>query len=364
MIKMLGNSIYCAGKDVCKMFRKDGVYDWDYIFKELKLCNNSYLYPILYKSNITDILNMYLFTIPPGLSIKNFTKYENEFKQFLKVDNIKIELVNNLLSIKTYNLENIKYNYEDYEFNNEFKVPLGVDLDSFKPVFWKPSDPSQAHLLIGGSTGGGKSVALNVILTHLIKTRKDIQLYLQDTKMVDLYCFKEAKQVNYYGDGTNGIEEVLLKLSSEMERRYKLIRNARFKDINGYRTINRIPYIFLVIEELATFNPKLDKEFYNKLAELLAKGRGCGIYVIITTQAPYAEVLPGMLKNNINVTLGLKAKTMEASKVICGSDELVNLKGKGHGILYCPEKNYEIQCFNISESYIESVINAKRKNSK
>ncbi len=361
MIELLGNSIYRACKDVSKILKKDEIYDWDYIFKELRLCNNSNLFPILYKSNITEILKMYLFTIPPGLSVKNFTKYSDEFKQFLKVDNIKIELVNNLLSIKTYNLDNIKYNYEDYEFNNELKIPLGINLDTFKPVFWKPNDPSQAHLLIGGSTGGGKSVALNVILAHLIKTRKDIKLYLQDTKMVDLYCFKEAKQVNYYGDGTNGVEEILLKLSTEMHRRYKLIRNAGFKDINGYRSVNRIPYLFLVIEELATFNPKIDKEFYNKLAEILAKGRGCGIYVIVTTQAPYAEILPGILKNNINITLGLKAKTREASKVICGSDDLINLKGKGHGIMYFPEKNYEIQCFNISESYIESVINENRK---
>ena len=102
------------------------------------------------------------------------------------------------------------------------------------------------------------------------------------------------------------------------------------------------------MEELASFNPKEDKDFYKYLSELLAKGRACNINVIITTQAPYSEILPGMLKNNINTILGLKTRTGEASKVICNNyDALTKLRGKGHGILFNANGEVEIQVFNI-----------------
>lgn len=367
MIDILINTIFNASKDayhtLYKAITKNKIYEWDYIFKELKLCNTKNLYPKLQDKNITQEVEVYLFSIPSGLSIKDFTKYKDKLSQFLKIDinSLKIELENHLAAIKLYNSKSIKFKYEDYNFYNNFKIPLGIDLDTFKKVYWNPTDPSECHLLIGGSTGGGKSVVLNVILTHLIKFRKDIHLYLQDTKMVDLYCFKDAKQVKYYGEGKEGIDETLSKLIAEMNKRYKEIRGAGFKNIKDYRSIKRLPYVFLVIEELASFNPKNDKDFYLNLAELLAKGRAAGIYLIITTQAPYSDILPGTLKNNINVTLGLRAKTKEASKVICGIEELVDLRGKGHGKIFLPTNTYEIQCFNIEDSTIEDIVNQNKR---
>lgn len=99
---------------------------------------------------------------------------------------------------------------------------------------------------------------------------------------------------------------------------------------------------------MASFNPKEDKEFYKELAEILAKGRAAAITVILTTQAPYADILPGVLKNNINTIIGLKTRTQEASKVICGDYEaLVNLRGKGHGKLFNATGEQEIQVFNL-----------------
>lgn len=348
-------------KTLYKAFSNKDLYDWDLIYKEVGLCNKSKLYPILVDSNQKDEVKTYLFSIPYGLSINDFRKHKDKISQFLKVsdNSLKIDLRNNLAIISVYNTSLIRYDYEDYNFNNkEFKIPIGIDLDTFKTVYWKPTDPSQAHLLIGGSTGGGKSVTLNVILSHIIKNRKDVQLYLQDTKLVDLYCFKDAKQVKYYGEGKKGIEETIQKLNKEMNNRYIQIRKAGCKDINSYRRIRRLPYIFLVIEELASFNPKDNKDFYNSLADLLAKGRASGIYVIITTQAPYSQILPGMLKNNINTIIGLKTKTKEASKVVCGIEEaLVNLRGKGHGKIFLPDGMMEIQCFNISECTIGDIVN-------
>lgn len=333
MIKLFIDSIFNVANSVYNMIFKIE-YQWDRLFYEIKLCNRSEEYPLLahqYKDE-----GKYYFTIPVGLNIDDFRKHKLDICTFLKVpkSNLKIEYKNNLALISITEGV-INSNYSDYLFNDKKGVPIGINLDNGDIVYWKYSSPNECHLLIAGATGSGKSVCLDVIVNNLIK-RKDVELYLQDTKYVDLYKYKD--KVAYYGEGTEGIEEILNKLIDIMNKRYLVIRqsNKRFKSI------------FLVIEELATFNPKEDKNIYKLLGELLSKGRAASIYVILTTQTPYAEILPGLLKSNINTKIGLKVNTKEASKVISGDyDALINLRGKGHGKIFTATDIKEIQCFKI-----------------
>ena len=163
--------------------------------------------------------------------------------------------------------------------------------------------------------------------------------------MVDLVEYEEAKQTKVYNTGTDYSLETVLDLVNIMNDRYKYLKSLRVKNINEAKGMK---YIFYIVEELASFSPKDDKEYYKALAELLAKGRAAGIIVIITTQAPYSEILPGVLKNNINAIVGLKTRTKEASKVISGDyDLLVNLRGKGHGIFLSGGAYNELQIFNM-----------------
>ena len=123
-----------------------------------------------------------------------------------------------------------------------------------------------------------------------------------------------------------------------MNRRYKILR----------RVDKQFKPIFIIIEELASFNIKEDKVFYKLLSEILAKGRAAKIFIILTTQTPYAEVLPGQLKANVNTKIGLKVNTKEASKIISGDyNELINLRGFGHAKIINSLGIREIQCFKI-----------------
>ena len=268
---------------------------------------------------------------------------------FLKQDpkNIKIELTNNnLATVTVYDTSKLNFDYHSYKFDygGELKIPIGVSLKDFSIVYLNLISPNECHLLIGGSTGSGKSVCLRVILEYLTR-RDDVNLYLQDTKLVDLADYENEAKV--YNAGTDYALETVLGLVQEMENRYKYLRDKKLKNINECKEKDKPKYIFYVVEELASFSPKDDKEYYKALAELLAKGRACGIIVIITTQAPYSEILPGMLKNNINSIIGLKTRTHEASKVISGDyDLLVNLRGRGHGY-FLTATNTELQIFNI-----------------
>ena len=323
--------------------------DFEPIFNETKLQNASRNTPLLVNEHTTDKTQTYIFSIPTGLTISDFMSRKQALAQFLKEDprNIKIELVNNLATITIYDTSKLNFDYRSYNFDyktKQIRIPIGISLKNFEIVYWNPISPNEHNLLIGGSTGSGKSVCLNVIMEYLIN-RDDIELYIQDTKYVDLVEYEEAKQTKVYNTGTDYSLETVLDLVNIMNDRYKYLKSLRVKNINE---AGGMKYIFYIVEELASFNPKEDKEYYRALAELLAKGRACGIIVIITTQAPYSEILPGILKNNINSIIGLKTRTKEASKVIIGDyDLLVNLRGKGHGIFAVNGEYNEVQIFNM-----------------
>ena len=175
-----------------------------------------------------------------------------------------------------------------------------------------------------------------------------MELIIQDTKLVDCIEYQEAPQTKIYNEGTNYSVETLKGLVELMMERYGYLKKYNYKNMEECNRKDKPNYIFYVLEELASFNPKEDKEFYKYLAELLAKGRAAGITCIITTQAPYSAILPGVLKNNINTILGLKTRTGEASKVISGDyDLLTGLRGKGHGYLINATGEHEVQVFNI-----------------
>ena len=321
--------------------------DFEPLFNEVGLYNSIGNMPLLLKENSTNRTHTYIFTIPVGMSIKDFMEKRLEIAQFLKCDikDLRIKLINNLATITVYDTSNLSFNYEDYDFKlgKEIRIPIGISLEDFSIIYWNSTSPNECHLLIGGSTGSGKSVALNVILKHLCKY-ENVELYLQDTKMVDLVKYQSRAKI--YNEGTNYAVETLKGLTELMVERYGYLKKYNYKNMEECNRKDKPKYIFYVLEELASFNPKEDKEFYKYLAELLAKGRACNINVIITTQAPYSEILPGMLKNNINTILGLKTRTGEASKVISGNyDLLTELRGKGHGYLINANGEQEIQCF-------------------
>ncbi|MGL4451735.1 MAG: FtsK/SpoIIIE domain-containing protein [Sarcina sp.] len=365
MLEGLMDGLNVIAKTTLDLFFKGN--KMEYMFTEIGLINKKGHTPRLRKTVDGVSYTAYLFTIPIGLSIKDFEQNKYEIAQGMKedVNDLNIEWVNNqaLITVKRENKE-ISYNYTSYEFDDKLRIPIGINLINSEIVYWEFL--KTAHLLIAGSTGGGKSVALGVVVSHIIKHFPGAKLYLQDTKWVDLFLFENAKQVEYYCDGREGIEEVLSELIGVMDERYKLIRSLNCRDISSYnaKAKDKIQPIFLVIEEMATFNSKdkNDNEFYESLKQLLNKGRGCLIEVILTTQTPYVESIPGILKNALGNILGLRCNTTQASFSVCGEDHgLTKLKGNGHGRFYTREGEQELQVFNIRDDEIENIVKCNSK---
>lgn len=342
-----------------------GERKFDYLFKMIKLQNLDGHRPILRKTIQGTSYTAYLFAIPIGLSIDDFEDNKDSIAQYLhkKNNDVTIELVNHqaLITIKEDN-KDISFNYEDYEFDDNKGIPLGLNLYTHKITYWNFKE--SPHVILGGSTNAGKSTMLKVIMSYIATSLSDqIDLYLQDTKIVDLYQYQDLDCVKYYKEYKDGIYELLDELVREMNERYKFLKENKSKDIiayNGKHPKNKIKYKILIIEELSSFSTEDsgDKEhFYPKLKELLTKGRAAGYQVWFTCQTPYNTTFPGVIKNNVTTVIGLRCLTGEASKSICGDfDALTGLKGKGHAKLFSSDGREEFQGFNIQEETIERII--------
>ena len=130
--------------------------DFEPLWNEVGLYNSIGNKPILLKENKTDRTQVYMFTIPVGMSIKDFMQHNMEIAQYLHCDvkDLRIKLINNLAAITIYNTTNLSFNYNDYDFKlgKEIKVPIGISLEDFSTVYWNPTSPNECHMIIGGST--------------------------------------------------------------------------------------------------------------------------------------------------------------------------------------------------------------------
>ena len=347
-------------------------YDFKGLFRNMKFKNADEVYPQLYKRDDNEYFDIFKFSVPMGMSISDFETKSDAFAQFFKVgtNKLRFETEGGLAVVKVMKDTNISYDYTGDMKRKDFKIPLGRNLDDNKEVLWDIIKSSNTHCYIAGSTGGGKTVMLRLILSHLINSKgpSDVQLLLQNTKYVDLKLFKNARNTVVYNEGRDGIIELLENEVKEMNRRYALLNKWDCDDISEYRSkVGKLPYRFIVIEELSSYKTdnegKVNKVFYSLLEDLAARGRGSGQILILTTQLPSKDILPNFIKNNINTTIGLMCKDAIRSEIVAGPDSgLEKLKGNGHAKLF--PGDIEFQGYYISKEVVNEIVsnNLKRGN--
>lgn len=347
-------------------------YDFKGLFRNMKFKNADEVYPQLCKRDDNEYFDIFKFSVPMGMSISDFETKSDAFAQFFKVgtNKLRFETEGGLAVVKVMKDTNISYDYTGDMKRKDFKIPLGRNLDDNKEVLWDIIKSSNTHCYIAGSTGGGKTVMLRLILSHLINSKgpSDVQLLLQNTKYVDLKLFKNARNTVVYNEGRDGIIELLENEVKEMNRRYALLNKWDCDDISEYRSkVGKLPYRFIVIEELSSYKTdnegKVNKVFYSLLEDLAARGRGSGQILILTTQLPSKDILPNFIKNNINTTIGLMCKDAIRSEIVAGPDSgLEKLKGNGHAKLF--PGDIEFQGYYISKEVVNEIVsnNLKRGN--
>lgn len=216
------------------------------------------------------------------------------------------------------------------------------------------------HLLIAGTTGSGKSVCINTILASMLLTRSphEVQWVLIDPKMVELQMFTSVPHmmVPVVTDARQATN-VLLWACEKMEGRYELFKDAGVKNIKGYnalgedklrerlgdefneeRTPRAVPYIVIVIDELADLMMVSKKEAEMAITRLAQKSRAVGIHVIVATQRPSTDVITGVLKGNLPTRIAFQVASKIDSRVILDAGGAEKLLGGGD-MLYTPPQS-------------------------
>lgn len=277
---------------------------------------------------------------------------ESELLIALRVDSVRVEFP--IIGTKEIGVEIPRRNREVVrlldlvrtpEFKNfEGELPFIVGKDSFgTPVFYDVA--KLPHLLVAGATGQGKSAFLRAMLTSLMikKNPDELRIALVDVKGVEFTSFTDAPHNLLQKPITTPDRAVaLLKwLQTEMERRYTVFSEVglrsclRYNEQFGSDPSKKMPYIVVVFDEFADFtifSKQLRDDFENNLVRLLAKSRAAGIYIILSTQRPNAEVITGTIKANIPSRLALKTVSAVDSRIILDQPGAESLLGHGDAL--------------------------------
>jgi len=224
------------------------------------------------------------------------------------------------------------------------------------------------HLLIAGTTGSGKSVGINaMILSLLYRNDPDnLKLMLIDPKMLELSIYNDIPHLltPVITDATKAIA-ALANMVAEMERRYTLMAESRTKNIENYnekiakkRGIETMPYIVVVIDELADLMMTGGKDVEYSIARLAQMARASGIHLIVATQRPSVDVVTGIIKANLPSRLSYRVGQRIDSKVILDALGADSLLGRGDALFTPPASNNLVRLHAPwnSEEEIEEIV--------
>lgn len=259
--------------------------------------------------------------------------------------------------------------------DKELPVALGKTISNEVLVIDLAKMP---HLLVAGATGQGKSVGLNVILTSLIYKRHPatLKFVLVDPKKVEMSLYSKLER-HYLAKLPNSEEAIITdtrkvvhtlnSLCIEMENRYEILKDAGARNLKEYnakfisRRLNPkeghrfLPYIVLVIDELADLMMTAGKEVETPIARLAQLARAIGIHLVVATQRPSVNVITGVIKANFPARLSFRVTSKVDSRTILDSGGADQLVGQGDMLLSSGSDVIRLQCPFVDTPEIEKV---------
>ncbi|UDI78410.1 DNA translocase FtsK [Staphylococcus taiwanensis] len=255
--------------------------------------------------------------------------------------------------------------------SNKLEVGLGRDI-SGEPMTIQLNE--MPHLLVAGSTGSGKSVCINGIITSILLNAKphEVKLMLIDPKMVELNVYNGVPHLLIpVVTNPHKASQALEKVVAEMERRYDLFQHSSTRNIEGYNEFLRrqneeldekqaeLPYIVVIVDELADLMMVAGKEVENAIQRITQMARAAGIHLIVATQRPSVDVITGIIKNNIPSRIAFAVSSQTDSRTIIGSGGAEKLLGKGD-MLYVgngESSQTRVQGAFLSDQEVQDVVN-------
>ncbi len=230
------------------------------------------------------------------------------------------------------------------------------------------------HVLIAGSTGSGKSVCINTIITSIIYNAKpsEVKMVMVDPKVVELSVY-------------NGIPHLLIPVVTdpkkaagalawavqEMDNRYNLFATKGVRDLKGYNKaiekeegLGKLPQIVIIVDELADLMMVAAKDVEEAICRLAQKARAAGMHLVIATQRPSVDVITGLIKANVPSRIAFAVSSQVDSRTILDSVGAEKLLGKGD-MLFFPSgypKPVRVQGAFVSDDEVEKIVDFVKQN--
>lgn len=216
------------------------------------------------------------------------------------------------------------------------------------------------HLLVAGSTGSGKSVFLNVAILSILSklTSSECKVALVDPKRVEFGLYRDVPHLFApIASEVDDIDKLLIKLIEEMDVRYDELRRVDVKSIGAYnkQEEKKLPYIVVVIDELADLMMISGKGLSDKITRLAQLARAAGIHMIMATQRPVVEIMTGLIKANMPARVAFRVESKQDSRIILDEGGAEMLVGKGEMLFKSCGKIEKHQGLYIDDDRIKKI---------
>ncbi len=254
---------------------------------------------------------------------------------------------------------------------NLLEIPLGKAVNGTARAFDLSKMP---HLLVAGSTGSGKSVAVNgIIASILMKARPDqVKFMMVDPKMVELSVYNDIPHLLIpVVTNPRKASKALQKVVDEMENRYELFAkvgvrniagfNAKVEEFNAQSEYKQVPlpFIVVIVDELADLMMVASKEVEDAIIRLGQKARAAGIHMILATQRPSVDVISGLIKANVPSRVAFAVSSGTDSRTILDENGAEKLLGRGDMLFKPIDENHPVRLQGsfISDDDVERIVN-------
>jgi S-DNA-T family DNA segregation ATPase FtsK/SpoIIIE len=318
------------------------------------------------------VITMFELRLGAGIKVSQIAVLSNDIARALKAHAIRVVAPipgKNTVGIEVPNSQKEKVRLKELiqlagKKASEMGLPLFLGKDAAGAAL--VADLTRMpHLLIAGTTGSGKSVCLNAVILSVLMTKRPdhVKLILIDPKMVEMSQFKEVPHLMCpIVTDMEQAEQILEWAVTKMDERYEILAEARVKNIAGYNElgadelyarlkpaneeeksaiITHLPYIVIVIDELADLMMTAAKEVEHHLSRLAQKSRAVGIHIIVATQRPEARVVTGLIKSNLPSRICFRVASRMDSRIVLDQNGGEVLMGQGD-MLFLPPGSHKL----------------------
>jgi S-DNA-T family DNA segregation ATPase FtsK/SpoIIIE len=334
------------------------------------------------------VVTTYEFKPSPGTKVSKIAALGEDLARLLKAQSLRVLAPipgKDTVGFEVPNTERAVIGFADLIAAPAFsdakkRLPIAMGVDIFgAPVIEDLAE--MPHLLVAGSTGSGKSVFMNSLIASLIArhTADTLRLVMIDPKMVELAAYNGLPHMAYpvITDPQLEAKSALAHLVQEMDQRYQRMKALGARNIDAFNVTIKtskkhqfvdfdgpwapMPYIVLIIDEMADMMMQLGREAELPIARLAQKARAAGIHMVIATQRPTADVVTGLIKANFPTRVAFRVLSGLDSRTILDQVGAESLLGKGDMLYLASGGARRLHGAYLSDVEVQGMVRISRK---